>query len=267
MHNCLQEDLGGTFRGQVTKGSHGFSQNILWGRSKNIYTDIDIYTHKYIHFYQMMECFSFILKFVTDQFSIESFSPLFRFSNLTHALKAVVIPGFQELLTIMLLLRGNKGAHHLVIRCLTVLTYLSCLPIFPPDTGTAKLTQISFQPSPDQPSCASPLYRQIHRSWTSWEVSLTNKLASRVSSTLCEFIVIPKWSQETPIILQKFMKYLELYKLRIHFFTHIFQEIRTAFDLTEISSISKPFAQSVVSLETPVSLPEKNMGLEEYKFC
>lgn len=79
----------------------------------------------------MMECFSFILKFATDQFSIESFSPLFRFSNLTHALKAVVIPGFQEFLTIMLLLRGNKGAHHLVIRCLTS---LSCLPIFPPPT-------------------------------------------------------------------------------------------------------------------------------------
>lgn len=98
---------------------------------KYIYTDIDIHTHKYIHFYQMMECFSFILKFATDQFSIESFSPLFRFSNLTHALKAVVIPGFQKLLTIMLLLQGNKGAHHLVIRCLTVLTYLSCLPIFP----------------------------------------------------------------------------------------------------------------------------------------
>lgn len=120
-----------------TKGSREFSHNILSGGCKK-YTGLD----------QLMEFFCFILKFATDRFSNESFNLLLRISNMPHALKVVVIPGFQEFLTIMLLLEEIKGAHHIVIRCLAVLTYLTCLPTFPTDTGTATLTQISLQASP-----------------------------------------------------------------------------------------------------------------------
>lgn len=85
----------------------------------------------------------FILKFATDHFSNGSFSLLLRISNLPHALKVGAIPGFQELLIIMLLFKVKTGVHHMVIRCLTVSTYLSCLPIFPIDIGPTKLTYFS----------------------------------------------------------------------------------------------------------------------------
>lgn len=101
MYNSLQEDLGDTFRRQVT-------QRVVTDSHKTFFEVDEKNIYIYVGFDQMMEFFCFILKFATDQFSIESFSLLFRISNLTHALKVVVIPGFQELLTIMLLLWETK---------------------------------------------------------------------------------------------------------------------------------------------------------------
>lgn len=103
MYNSLQEDLGDTFRRQVT-------QRVVTNSHKTFFeADETKFIYIYVGFDQMMEFFCFILKFATEQFSIESFILLFRISNLTHALKVVVIPGFQELLTIILLLRETKG--------------------------------------------------------------------------------------------------------------------------------------------------------------